>query len=110
MYLVFGGHCYYANGGANDLIGQFMKKDAAIECAISCIGMEAIIEKDEDQHELKRNLVHYDIRLGVTYLLSEQKERSAGYVVILKDIISSPEASSRRKEAAQAALEKIKKS
>jgi hypothetical protein len=58
MFLIFGGECYYANGGAKDLIETHEDKGCAIQVAVELIGQEAItykaneedLEWDEDRH------------------------------------------------------------
>lgn len=50
MYLIFGGECYYASGGANDLLDKDIDKDTAIEKAKSFLGKNAVtyIVPEED--------------------------------------------------------------
>ncbi|GAF89181.1 unnamed protein product, partial [marine sediment metagenome] len=38
MFLIFGGECYYANGGAKDLIETHEDKSCAIQIAVELIG------------------------------------------------------------------------
>ena len=45
MYLIFGGSCYYASGGANDLIETHDDKSSAIQRAVELIGLSAVTYK-----------------------------------------------------------------
>ena len=48
MYLIFGGSCYYASGGANDLIETHDDKSCAIKRAIELIGFSAVTHKSDN--------------------------------------------------------------
>ncbi len=67
MYLIFGGSCYYASGGANDLIENHDDKSCAIQRACELIGLSAITYKakkedldwdDEVSHEIEWTQVY----------------------------------------------------
>ena len=49
MYLIFGGECYYASGGANDLIEEHEDESCAIQRAVELIGLFAIIHKAKQE-------------------------------------------------------------
>lgn len=67
MYLIFGGQCYYASGGANDLIETHADESHAIQRAGELVGMLAVTRKadkedldwDEDEtHEIEWTQVY----------------------------------------------------
>ena len=79
MYLIFGGECYYASGGINDLIETHDDESCAIQRAIELLGMSAItykakkedLEWDDDiSHEIEWVQV-YSVESGDTVYRSE---------------------------------------
>jgi hypothetical protein len=71
MYLIFGGECFYASGGANDFIESHSNKGAAISRAKEIIGMKALT-KDGCGYEVCWSHV-YDVNANSVIYKSDIK-------------------------------------
>tara|TARA_R110000851_G_scaffold160243_2_gene303481 strand:- start:409 stop:687 length:279 start_codon:yes stop_codon:yes gene_type:complete len=67
MYLIFGGTCYYASGGANDLIETHDDKSCAIQRAIELIGLSAVTYKAKKEDLDWDNDVSHEIEWTQVY-------------------------------------------
>jgi hypothetical protein len=92
MYLIFGGSCYYASGGANDLIEAHDDKSCAIQRAIELIGLSAVTYKakkedidwdDDESHEIEWTQV-YSVESGEVIYRSDNTPYADKQIIEVK--------------------------